>query len=280
MDTKAISKEIRYFTSGYPYLVSRICKNINDYLNREWTLEGVRKSIKLILKKPNTLFDDIIKNINNYSELKSIIYEILVEGRKFNYNYFAYEKGIIYGLLREKDNKLIISNKIFEEFLYNYIIEDKKIRDLASKFIDVEENQFINNGKLDMEKCIIKFQEVMYEQYRKEDEKFYETHGRLIFLAYLKPILNGKGFSFIEPRTRQNKRMDVVITYGNEKFIVEMKIWNGQKYEERGIHQLKEYLDIQGVEKGYLITFNFNKNKKYTSQWIDVDNKKIFDVIV
>ena len=47
-----------------------------------------------------------------------------------------------------------------------------------------------------MEKTLLKFQEFMYEQYRQKDEKFYETNGRLIFLAYLKPIINGRGFSF------------------------------------------------------------------------------------
>jgi hypothetical protein len=58
-----------------------------------------------------------------------------------------------------------------------------------------------------MEKVILKFQEFMYEQYKEEEEHFYETNGRLIFLAYLKPILNGKGFSFMGPQTRQNKKI-------------------------------------------------------------------------
>jgi hypothetical protein len=33
-----------------------------------------------------------------------------------------------------------------------------------------------------------------------------------------------------EPRTRSNRRMDVVVFYGREKFIVELKIWRGEKY--------------------------------------------------
>jgi hypothetical protein len=37
MDTKLIAGEIRKFTSGYPYLVSRLCKNVDEYLGRNWT---------------------------------------------------------------------------------------------------------------------------------------------------------------------------------------------------------------------------------------------------
>jgi hypothetical protein len=32
-----------------------------------------------------------------------------------------------------------------------------------------------------MEKVLLKFQQFMYEQYREEDEHFYETNGRLKF---------------------------------------------------------------------------------------------------
>ena len=30
----------------------------------------------------------------------------------------------------------------------------------------------------------------------------------------------------------------------------------------------------QGVKEGYLLTFNFNKNKKYTAEWIKEEGKK------
>jgi len=74
--------------------------------------------------------------------------------------------------------------------------------------------------------------------------------------------------------------MDVVITYGNVKYIVELKIWNGEAYRTKGIDQLVQYIEEQGLEEGYLLTFNFNKNKKYSAEWINVKNVKIFEVVV
>ena len=40
-------------------------------------------------------------------------------------------------------------------------------------------------------------------------------------------------------------RMDVIITFGAQKFVVELKIWNGRKYEEKDLEQLTEYLESQ-----------------------------------
>ena len=280
MDIDLLANEIRSFTSGYPYLVSRLCKNIDEYLDKDWTLQGLRKSIKMTLNEPNTLFDDVIKNVENFEEIKAVVFEILVEGKQIQYNSFAYEKGIMYGILAENKGRLVMQNKIFETLLYEYLIAQRDVRRMASKFTQVDKSEVLENDKLDMEKLLLKFQEFMYAEYRAEDEHFYETNGRLIFLAYLKPLLNGKGFSFVEPQTRQNKRMDIVITYGAEKHIVELKIWNGEAYRLKGMKQLSEYMKEQKVDKGYLLVFNFNKNKKYTKAWIDINGKKIFEVML
>lgn len=280
MDIENVSMQIRMFTNGYPYLVSRLCKNIDEYLEKDWSDKGIEASVKMTLMEKSTLFDDVIKNIENNEDIKAIVNEMLVKGRSVQYNPDSYEKGIMYGLFVERNGKLAIHNKIFEERIYNYLLGQKEIRDMGARFTAVDENQFVNQGKLDMEKCLLKFQEVMFAEYRQEDEKFYEANGRLIFLAYMKPILNGKGFSFVEVQTRGNQRMDVVITYGSEKFIVELKLWNGLRYEEKGIEQLAGYLDAQTLNEGYMILFNFNKNKEYSNHWVDVNGNRIFEVIV
>ncbi|HBX87749.1 MAG TPA: hypothetical protein DEG09_03935, partial [Marinilabiliaceae bacterium] len=41
---------------------------------------------------------------------------------------------------------------------------------------------------------------------------------------YFNPRLPLKFITFVEAQTRQNKRMDVDITFGNEKFVVELKV--------------------------------------------------------
>jgi hypothetical protein len=120
----------------------------------------------------------------------------------------------------------------------------------------------------------------MKEQYSIKDLNFVEEHGRLLFLSFIKPIINGVGFDFKEVQVSEEKRLDVVITYNNFKYIVELKIWRGEKYHEKGIKQLSDYLDIHSLEQGYLVIFNFNKNKEYKQEKIQENNKKIFAIYV
>lgn len=61
---------------------------------------------------------------------------------------------------------------------------------------------------------------------------------------------------------------------------MELKIWRGKKYHEKGLEQLVDYLDRQNVEEGYLISFNFNQNKEYREEIIQRGGKKIFAVWV
>ena len=42
----------------------------------------------------------------------------------------------------------------------------------------------------------------------------------IMFLCFMKPIINGKGNYYVEPETRDNTRMDVVISYGGCEYIV------------------------------------------------------------
>lgn len=54
--------------------------------------------------------------------------------------------------------------------------------------------------------------------------------------------------------------------YCGEQYVIEMKIWHGSEYHRRGEKQLVEYLDAYRQKKGYMLSFNFNKNKR-TGVW-------------
>jgi hypothetical protein len=88
----------------------------------------------------------------------------------------------------------------------------------------------------------------------------------------------------VEPQTRNNTRMDLVVTYGGKEFVVELKIWRGEKYEERGRDQLAGYLAARGLDEGYLVTFDFSKGKEQgrtaNPHWLEHDGKRIFEVII
>ena len=280
MDIKAISEEIYKYTTGYPYLVSAICKIIDERLEAEWTLDNVQQAVKIIAKGENvTLIDDLSKNIENNAELRDFLYSIVVNGQEYSYSMVdpIVRLANMFSYIRENQRgKTMIHNLIFEEALFVYF-GNKTMREQGTKISPYVLN-YVQNGKLNMEHVVTRFRDLMREEYRESTEPFLEKEGRLLFLTFLKPIINGIGFYYVEPQTRDNRRM---VTYDKQEYIVELKIWHGDKYEELGRDQLSGYLATRGMDEGYLVTFDFSKNKQEAEpQWIEWNGKRIFEVIV
>ena len=283
VDTKAMGEEIYKYTSGYPYLVSAICKLIDERLDKDWTAEGVQKAVKIIAKGENvTLLDDLSKNLENIPELRDFLYSMVVNGQEYTYtmvdpmvklaNMFSYIK-------ENQRGKTMVHNLIFEEALFVYF-GNKTMREQGTKISPYVLN-YVQNGRLNMEHVVERFADLMHEEYRESTVPFLEKEGRLLFLTFLKPIINGIGFYYVEPQTRDNRRMDLVVTYDKQEFIVELKIWRGEKYEQTGREQLSEYLATRKMDEGYLVTFDFSKNKQNTPpQWIEHNGKRIFEAVI
>ncbi|MBU3127892.1 GxxExxY protein [Clostridium tagluense] len=238
--------------------------------------------MKIINEEVNTLFESIVKNLENNNELYQLVTRILIEGEQIGFNPLApvISIGLIYGIFKKGKDRLVISNKIFEEIIYNYMISKIRISGKNMSLYNIKSKFIKENGELDIEKILKNFQQFMKEQYSSKDEEFIEHHGRLLFLTFIKPIINGTGFDFKEVQISEEKRLDLVITYNKFKYIIEMKIWRGPKYHEDGVKQLCDYLDIHGLHKGYLLVFNFNKNKEFKEELINVKGKDIFSVFV
>ena len=82
MDLSAMSQLIYDYTSGYPFLVSKICQLIDERIagspgfpekETAWTKEGFLAAVKLLLKEKNTLFDDMTKKLLDHPKLKEMI---------------------------------------------------------------------------------------------------------------------------------------------------------------------------------------------------------------
>lgn len=284
MDISAISKELYSYTCGYPFLVSKTCKLIDEDIDKDWTSNGIQKAIKILLGERNTLFDDIYKNLENNSELYNLLYNINVVGTSYSFSLGnpTISIGSMYGILKPMDGKVAIHNKIFEILLYEYFISKDETSDKRKYITGVLKEDVVFDNKFDMVLCLTKFSEHYYEMFNERDTQFYEKHGRLLFLSYLKPLINGIGFYYIEPETRNERRMDIVLVYEKEQFIIELKLWRGEKNHEYGYEQLWQYLDSKNLNIGYLLTFDFRKdvNKKRKAQWIEYNGKRIFDCIV
>ncbi|MBR6179188.1 MAG: AAA-like domain-containing protein [Bacteroidales bacterium] len=280
---KEISEEIYKYTSGYPVLVSRICKLIDESLNQEWTKEGVLKAVKKITKDTNsTILQTLTQNIENYPDLKRLLRAISLENFHINYyaKNFPIELGRTFAFLRPNEHSQAqIHNLIFQQVLYDYFIAENQINSLQQPapfgvFVD-------KKGDLNMPMIINRFKDLVSQKHSKEDN-FLEREGRFMFICFLKPIINGTGFYYSEPENDDSSRMDLVVTYNRKEYIIELKIWHGTEYEISGREQLSEYLTTRNLTEGYLVTFSFLKNKvvQPKPEWIEYNGKRIYEAVV
>ena len=287
MDVVEIAEMIYSYTSGYPYLVSCLCKMIDEDIKGEsktaWSKQDVLTAVKMLLNDKNPLFESLIGKLNEYPGVKNLIYRLLFRGENIGYN--PDDSGIdmaeMFGFIKVRNGNVYIANRIFETRLYNMFLmsTDEQEKDVYREGARLK-NQFIHDGALDMRRILEKFVEYFDNIYGDRDEKFLEADGRRYFMLFLKPIINGTGNYYIEARTRNDEQTDMIIDYLGQQYIIEMKIWHGNAYNERGEKQLSDYLEYYHVDKGYMLSFNFNKNKKIGVKEVVLGEKLLIEAVV
>jgi hypothetical protein len=269
LDKEYFSERLYFYTSGYPFLVSKLCKIIDEKIMPEhklvWHKEYMDLAVKEILRDSNTNFDSLIKNIENSEELYNFVKLIVLEDENISYvktdNIISI--GSIHGIIKEENGVCKLNNKIYEQLIYNHMMM-KVIRQDKNSIMSQYNyrSKFIKeDGSLDIRKLMIKFSEFLKHEYSEKREAFLEAEGRLLFLAFISPIINGVGFAFKEVQGGEEKRFDIVITYNNKMYILELKRWQGEEYHKKGLLQLGQYLEQYGLEEGYLLIFDFRKLK-------------------
>lgn len=292
MDVEKMAELIYDDTSGYPFLVSELCKLIDEEVGRTenfpdraaaWTQEGFLAAERMVLAEKNTLFESMMGKLREYPELDSMLRKLLFTGADISYNADepAFDMATMFGFIKNKNGQAVVANRIFETRLYNFYLSAADMQNLdIYKASQRDRSQFIIDGHLNMRRILEKFVEHFHDLYKDTDEKFVEDTGRKLFLLYLRPIINGIGNYYVEAQTRDLRRTDVVVDYRGEQFVVEMKVWHGNEYNKRGERQLIEYLNDYHQKKGYMLSFNFNKKKQIGVHEIMIGDKTVIEAVV
>lgn len=145
MDVSKMAKLLFDYTSGYPFLVSRICKLIDEKVSLQmpkveaWSKDGFVEALKILYSEKNTLFDSLTHRIEESQELESLIYDLLFIGRHILYNPYnsTIEQAKMFGFIKNKNGSVAISNRIFETCLYNIFLSTSEAQNTdASDYLD------------------------------------------------------------------------------------------------------------------------------------------------
>jgi len=275
MDIKAVSERIFFWTNGYPFLVSYLCWKMAEKIlpakqSATWEVNDIDRVSKMAKKDSTTLFDVLTKNLEGYPELYKLIADVVLGNKDYSFSLqdplinLAHMHGFI---TCNNDGMVRIHNKIFYEVIVEYLVSRTQTRRILESAGNEEREYVKKNGKLDFDHVMTSFQEVIKEKYSKQDalksKEFQHSNLRLLFLMYIDPIINGQGHSFKEVEIGSEKRLDIVVTYHGELFVVEVKVWYGEKLHEQGKQQLKQYMKAMSIKKGYMLIINKNENKTF-----------------
>ena len=133
MDINRIASLLREYTSGYPFLVSRICKCIDEELvgspgfetlSATWTEAGFLKAVRQILNDKSTLFFNIVNKLIHHPDLDSMVQGMLFQGKTVPYNAHnpIFHVGEMHGILCRQGENIVIANRIFESMLSKYYL--------------------------------------------------------------------------------------------------------------------------------------------------------------
>ena len=290
MDTALLANRLRAYTSGYPYLVSRLCQLMDGAVSKAmgpsaaWTEEGLDEAIKIMLADgDDTLFGSLMGKLNSFPQLKTQLRGILMRGDVIPWQPYDPEQAQLrmYGFIKNEHNTVAIANRIFEMLLYHYFLGESGKNEAFRSDALVNRSIFINDDHtLNMPLILEHFVETHRRIHGDSEDRFLEEEGRERFLTYLAPIINGVGTYSIEEQTRDRLRMDVVIHYLGRRYVVELKIWRGPRYHENGEKQILEYLDYFGLTTGYMVSFNFNQNKEPGVRRVSIGDRVLFEATV
>ena len=145
-------------TSGYPFLVSRLCQLMDEVVCKKetygsksaaWTKEGFYEAQRLILAEKNMLFESLSEKLVSYPELNDMLKSLLFTGKPIVFNYYEPSIGVasMFGFVKNKNGMLVVANRIFETWLYNFL-------SVCGRYAEKRKLELTWVGKYDEEKPV------------------------------------------------------------------------------------------------------------------------------
>ncbi len=252
-----VQQEIYRLSQGQPWLTNAIANQIvaeilhNDY-SQPITLAHVTQAKEDLIERRDTHLDSLIDKLRE-DRVRPIIMAIMngstLESDRLNDD-LAYIQDL--GLITHQP-PIRFANPIYAEIIprvLSYAWQLSFNSDL------VEPLWYIDNGKLDLDALLRAFQKF----YRRHSEAWLEKYdfrevGRqLLLMAFLQRIINAGG-QIEREMAVGNGRCDLVVDYGGERHLIELKLNRDQWSREDGLEQCARYASRLGLSEGHLVLF-------------------------
>ena len=279
-EKKAIEVVAEY-TSGQPWLVNAIAREVvieilkNDY-SCPITSEHVLNAIQNIVMRSDTHIESLLDKLKE-ERVRKVIEPIIIGGKGASVRSSEdTEYCLDLGLIHDVDGELRPANSIYGEIIIRALSFDSQY-DLQTEVKDVCLDE---DGHLDMDALIRSFQFLWRENADNWQNRYQyqEAAPFLIFQAFLQRFVDGKG-RIIREYGIKRTRFDLCVIYQGRFYPIVMKNRLNTISVDQGITQICSYLDVYGLETGWLVLFDNDDsrslNEKISWRTLAVETKTI-----
>ena len=257
---------LRRQTAGQPFLVNRLARMLTEEMNipetETITLAHWTKAHAQILREQNVNIQHLRANIRRNPRFQTILMQIASydEGCAFNLDDDVISELATYGVITEgEDGRCEIANPIY---LYRILQTFKPtVNGLEREYFPEESGTAA--GELALTPLLDNFRDFIGRagfRILQVPETPKEYVGQHLLFAYLEQVvLQAQAVMHLEVQTGRG-RIDLLINHRQRKYIVETKIWQGEKSYRNGMQQLAAYLKLEQATEGYYVVFDHRKN--------------------
>ena len=228
-------------------------------------MEHFSKAHALLLRENNANLTHLLTNIRRDPRFESLLMKIVSydRGVQFTLHNEIIAELATYGVITEgTDGVCEIVNPIYQyciiqafQPLINGLEGDYFSEKSDTDFIDY----LTPDGLLLMAPLLDNFRDFIARagfRILQVPDTPQEFVGQYLLYTYLDQFVRSvRGDMYLEVQTGRG-RMDLIILHNGQKYIVETKIWEGERRYQAGKKQLAAYLTLEGAREGYYVVFD------------------------
>jgi hypothetical protein len=288
-----VSESIHKQTAGQPVLVNRFAQILTEELDIPKT-ETINRghfaqAHAQLLEENNVNITHLLTNIRRDRRFERLLMKIVSYdiGVRFTLQNEIISELATYGVIAKgADGLCEILNPI-----YHYcILQAFKplVNGLENEYLPADNSAgfrdyLTSTGDIDMTLLLNNFQDFVARagfRILQVPDTPQEFIGQHLLLAYLDQFVQlVGGVMYLEVPTGRG-RMDLVIFYNTHKYIVETKIWEGDRRYQEGKRQLAAYLKLEGATEGCYVVFDYRQTPEPRVETETIDDVTVRSYVI
>jgi len=253
-------------TAGHPFLVNRLAAIITEELATDRTQPitpvAVDRAQRKLVRETNYNFETLGRHARAHpDEILAILFGRVIP---FNLNNPLVSTLYMQGIISESATESCqIANPIYRQVLIAYLrpLNFGLQGDMLANGFDFR--KLVTADGLDLKAILSNFRQFV-ERRGKEAFKVspmpQEATGQYMLMAYLDSVLRQIGGVVYTEVPSGDGRLDLIVVFQEQRYIIETKIWRGAAYFDRGLEQMQQYLTSEGVNEGYYVLSHARPN--------------------